>query len=234
LQELLKRLQDRHVECAQAVAKKAAADAASAATVSPDTPNVLQAMMQLGQAKSRAEAANKVALEAEKEKDAAEKAVEELKRQLQSKRERTHDDASDARRQLQSKRERTHDDASDAHEMLAEVDNWDLSVHRREATRVQNRRNVQVGSLDSQPKPRTGTDGFLCHDRLGLVGWISYWCLGDSALTVFILVGLIKTLSLTERVSDALGSRKQKEAETNAKIDLLKHALDETKHCRDE
>ena len=44
-QEMLKRLQDRHVECAQAVAKKAAADAASAATVSLDAQNVLQAMM---------------------------------------------------------------------------------------------------------------------------------------------------------------------------------------------
>jgi len=39
---------------------------------------VLQAMMQLEQAKSRAQAANKLALEAEKERDAAEKAVEEL------------------------------------------------------------------------------------------------------------------------------------------------------------
>ncbi len=65
LQELRKRLQDRHgFRCAQAVAKKAAADADSAATVSPDPPNALQAMMQLRQAKSRAEAANKVALEA--------------------------------------------------------------------------------------------------------------------------------------------------------------------------
>ena len=42
------------------------------------------------------------------------------------------------KRQLQPKRARTHD-AGDAHEMLAEVDNWDLSVNRREATRVQNR-----------------------------------------------------------------------------------------------
>ena len=46
---------------------------------------------------------------------------------------------------------------------------------------------------------------------------------------------LINTLGLTELVSDALGSRKQKEAETNAKIvDLLKHALDETKNSRNE
>ncbi len=54
LQELLKRLQDRHVDCAEAVAKKAVADAVSAATEYPDTPNVLQAMMKLEQAKARA------------------------------------------------------------------------------------------------------------------------------------------------------------------------------------
>jgi hypothetical protein len=80
LQELLKRLQDRHVECAQAVTKKAAADAQAAATVNPDTPNVLPAMMKLEHAKAHAKTANKVALEDEKEKDTAEKAVEELKR----------------------------------------------------------------------------------------------------------------------------------------------------------
>ena len=57
LQELLKRLQDRHVDCAEAVAKKAAVDATSAATVDPDAPNVLQAMMQLEQTKKRAQAA---------------------------------------------------------------------------------------------------------------------------------------------------------------------------------
>jgi hypothetical protein len=72
--------------------------------------------------------------------------------------------------------------------MLAEVDNWDLSVHRREATRVQNRRNVELGSLQDQPKPHTGKDGFLLHVRLGLVGWIEYWCNGDSALAVNVLL----------------------------------------------
>jgi hypothetical protein len=46
---------------------------------------------------------------------------------------------------------------------------------------------------------------------------------------------LINTLGLTELISDALGSRKQKEAETNVKIvDLLKNALDETKNCRND
>jgi hypothetical protein len=70
----------------------------------------------------------------------------------------------------------------------------------------------------------------LYHTRLGLVGWISYWCCGDTALAVDILVVLINTLSLTELVSDDLESRKQKEAETNTKIvDLFKDAFDEIK-----
>ena len=83
--------EEHHGNCAKTLTKKAAADAASAATVSPDTPNVLQTMMQLEQAKTRTETANKLTLETEKEKDAAEKAVEELKRQMQPKRSRTHD-----------------------------------------------------------------------------------------------------------------------------------------------
>ena len=82
-------------------------------------------MMQLRQAKSRAEAANKLALEAEKERDAAEKAVEELKRQLPP------------------KRPRTDDDAGDAHDLLAEFDNCDLSDHRRERTRVHTSRTTR-------------------------------------------------------------------------------------------
>ena len=61
-------------------------------------------------------------------------------------------------------------------------------------------------------------EGVLQTRRLGLVGWISYWCLGDSALKVIILVVLIQTLGLTELVSDALGNRKKKEVETNTKI----------------
>ena len=114
-------------------------------------------MMKLEQAKARAKTANKAALEAEKEKDAAEKGVKELKRQLQP------------------KRARTDNDDADAHDLLAEFDNCDLSDHHREGTRVQNRLNVQSGSRDNQQKSHTGKDGFLHHTCLGLVGWISYW-----------------------------------------------------------
>ena len=136
---------------------------------------------------------------------ASEKAVEELKRQLQP------------------KGARTCDDAGDAHEMIAEVDIWDLSVHRREATRVQNRRNVALRSLHNQPKPHTGKDGFLFHVRLGLVGWIAYWCNGDSALAVGVVVALINMLDVKEFVSVALAGTKHKEGDTNVKIvDLVK------------
>jgi hypothetical protein len=54
LQELLKRLQDRHVDCAEDLAEKAAADAVSTVIVNPDAPNVLEAMVQLEQARTRA------------------------------------------------------------------------------------------------------------------------------------------------------------------------------------
>ena len=51
----------KHVECTEAVAKKAATDAQTAAAVSPDTPNVLQTMMQIEQTKTRAKATTRVA-----------------------------------------------------------------------------------------------------------------------------------------------------------------------------
>ena len=68
-QELLKRLQEKHGKCAEALTNKAATDAKAAAAV--HTPNVLQAMMMFQQAQHRAKAAqdqakvaNKVALQA--------------------------------------------------------------------------------------------------------------------------------------------------------------------------
>jgi hypothetical protein len=104
LQELLKRLQDRHVDCAEALTKKAAADAQAAAAVSEDTPSVLEAMMLFQQVKKRAQAAQdrakaaqdqvkaakKVALEAEKDNDTAQKEVQELQRVMEPKRARTN------------------------------------------------------------------------------------------------------------------------------------------------
>jgi hypothetical protein len=218
---------DHDPTCVDAAQKLQAAekDAVDASTKRPpdegaasiNANEVLMLHSKLKIIQARAAQANKAALEVEKARD-------ELHNQIQQ-----------IEEQLQPKRAPTDDDAGDPHDLLAEFDNCDLSDHRREGTRVQNRRNVQVGSRDNQQKSRTGKDGFLHHTRLGLVGWISYWCCGDAALAVVILVALINTIGLTELVSDALGRRKQKEAETNAKIvDLLKNALDETKTCRNE
>jgi len=70
-------------------------------------------MIQLRQDKSRAETANKLSLETEKERDTVEKTVEELKRQLQP------------------KRSRTDDDADDVHEIITEVDSEVSHRHGR-------------------------------------------------------------------------------------------------------
>ena len=55
LQELLKRLQEKHGKCAETLTNKATTDAQTAAAV--HTPNVLQAMMLFQQAQHRAKAA---------------------------------------------------------------------------------------------------------------------------------------------------------------------------------
>ena len=63
--------------------------------------------------------------------------------------------------------------------------------------------------------------------RLGLVGWITYWCNGDSALTVDVVVALINMLDLEDLVSVALVGTNHKETETTTKIvDLVNHSFD--------
>ncbi len=204
----------------QAVAEKDAADAstkrpADEAAASLTANDVLMLHRRLKMLQQRAAEVNKTALQKEKQRDELHNKIKQIEEQLYP------------------KRPRTDDDAGDAHEVFAEVENWDLRDHRQQATRVQNGHNVQLGSRQNHAQPRAGTDGFLHHKRLGLVGWIAYWCLGDSVVTIDIIVALIKTLGLTELVIDDLSSRKQKEVEKNTKIvDLFKEALDEIKKCR--
>ena len=52
LEELRKRLEENHGNCAEALAKKAAADAQAPAALSPDTPSVIQVMMLFQQTKN--------------------------------------------------------------------------------------------------------------------------------------------------------------------------------------
>ena len=166
-------------------AEKDAADASTKRPVdegaaSRNANDVLMLRAQLRSLEEHSVIVNKSVLKTEKERDKLHKELDLMEVQLQG------------------KRVRTHDDTGDGHDMHAEVDEWDLRDFRRETTRVQNRRHVALGSLHDQPKPHTGKDGFLLYVRLGLVGWIAYWCNGDSALAVDVVVALINMLDLKE------------------------------------
>ncbi len=120
--------------------KKRVDDVVSAATVNPDAPNVLDAMVQLEQARTRAKATNKLALDAEKEKKAAEQEVQRLQQVLQAKRARTHATTANDHEECDKK----------------SSDDMDLADHRREATRIQNRHSIPLGSRGEVPTPQEG------------------------------------------------------------------------------
>jgi hypothetical protein len=151
LQELLKRLQDRHGEYAQAVT--------NAGKAPVHVPNVMQTMMMFQQVKHRAKTAqdrakstqvqtkvtNKVALETEKENDTAQKEVQELQRVMEPKKVRTHSATADDDEECEKQ----------------SCDDWDLTDHRREATHIQNHRSIPLGSHGEVPTPQEGkTDPF--------------------------------------------------------------------------
>ena len=171
-------------------------------------------------AQDQAKVANKVALQAEKDNDAAQKEVQELQRVMEPKRARTLPATADDDEECEKQ----------------SCDDWDLPDHRREATRIQNRRSIPLGSRGEVPTPQEGKTGPLEYSHLGLVGWIAYWSLGNSALALKIIVGLIRKLDMTDSVFEALTPiAMTREADTNAKIVMLmKAALAETKHCRNE
>ena len=87
---------------------------------------------------------------------------------------------------LQAKRARTHATTANNHEECDKQssDDWDLTGYRREATLIQKRSSVALGSREDVPTPQKGIAGPLEHSRLGLVGWIAYWSLGNCALAV--------------------------------------------------
>ncbi len=127
--------QDHDPTCVAAVQKLQAAekDAADASTkrshdegaTSFNANQVLRLHSRLKIIQASVAQANKDVMEVEKQRDELHTQIEEIEEELQP------------------KRARSDTDAGDAHEILVEVDNWDLRDHRREGTRVQNRRNVQ-------------------------------------------------------------------------------------------
>ena len=117
-------------------------------------------------ATKRAAEANTACLDAEKEKDAAQLAVQELERELQA---------------HCPKRARTAQQDDEPTEAATE---WDLSTFRREFTRVSGRRNIPITDRQHCLETRRGKYNFLNHPRLGLLGWMAYWSHGVQSIGV--------------------------------------------------
>ena len=141
-----------------------------------------KAVAELKTMKERADKVNKQALELQKLVEGAEKMRHESEKEvilLQA--------------QLHPKRARIDADAGEEDE-IENVGDWTLADHRREASRVQNRRNEKLGSRHESSNYRTGSLGYLQHPRLGLMGWVSYWSQGHVGSTVHMIVQLIRQL----------------------------------------
>ena len=169
LQDLSQQLQASHgqncIDAAHALAREQAAAAAASRPPARDE-NAMASMMHLAKIRSRLEEATKRAVEAnaacldaEKEKDAAQLAVQELEKELQA---------------HCPKRARTAEQDDEPTEAVAE---WDLSTFRREFTRVSGRRNIAITDRQHCLETRRGKYNFLNHPRLGLLGWMAYWIL---------------------------------------------------------
>jgi len=83
----------------------------------------------------------------------------------------------------------------------------DIADYRREVARIQKRHSVVLGSREDVPTPQKGQAGPLEHPRLGLVGWIAYWSLGNCALAVKIIVGLISNCGRGLSCGDHLSAK---------------------------
>jgi hypothetical protein len=225
LQDLSQHLQASHgqncIDAAHALAREQAAAAAASRPPARDE-NAMASMMHLARIRSRLEAATKRAaqanaacLDAEREKDAAQQAVQELERELQS---------------HCPKRARTAEQDDEPTEAVAE---WDLSTFRREFTRVSGRRNIAITDRQHCLETRRGKYNFLNHPRLGLLGWMAYWSHGVQSIVVTMIVDLIKELGLGLQVIAGLpeGQEARAQAATNEHIvDRLKACLSELKH----
>jgi hypothetical protein len=123
LRALLARIQQDHgSDCVAAVQAWQAASSTAESTKRPadegatsrNANDVLMLRAQLKSLGERAVIANKAALEAEKARDELHNQIEQIEQRLHPKRARSHEDGD-----------------GDAHEMLPEVDDWDLRVHRQ-------------------------------------------------------------------------------------------------------
>jgi hypothetical protein len=119
-------------------------------------------------AQDQVKTTKKVVLEVEKDNDTSQKELQEMQRVMEP------------------KRDRTNTTTVNDHEECDEKSSGDMDItdYRREATRIQKRRSVALGSREDVPTPQKGQTDPLEYPRLGLVGWITYWSLGNCALAV--------------------------------------------------
>ena len=102
------------------------------------------------------------------------------------------------------------------------LSDWDLADHRREATRVQNRCAIELGSRNNVREMGSGKNRYVNLPRLGLIGCLAYWARGSMAHAVTMIATRCVKLGISERVCNALPeTTATREAETNAKIVAL-------------
>ena len=79
---------------------------------------------------------------------------------------------------LQAKRDRTHATTANDHEECDKKssDDMDLADHRREATRIQNRRSIPLGSRGEVPTPQEGKAGPLEHSLTSALETAQHLC----------------------------------------------------------
>ena len=88
---------------------------------------------------------------------------------------------------MEPKRARTHAATADDDEECEKqsCDDWDLPDHRREATRIQNRRSIPLGSRGEVPTPQEGKTGRV---RWIILGWGLWDGLRTGALEIVLLL----------------------------------------------
>ena len=148
-------------------------------------------------ARDKAKIANAAALAAEKDRDAAEAVVASLEAVLASKK----------------KKQRTCTSVAAEEEGASDEENdWDLSDHRREMSRVMNRRGVDMleAPAEEPVQPRTGKTGFLHHSRLGLIGALAYWAGGSLDMGVTLVVALCVQLNQSCRARAGCATEQSK------------------------
>jgi len=151
LEELRSHIKERHggdcVKAVQAFNSVQETSTAAEGLLASSAPRVI---MRLRDATLRAAAANKVALEAEQEKDAAEKEKEDLQRELCGKGPRPEASTINSNE-----------------EMPADVGDLDLANWRCHATKWWNCSQVRLGSREDALSPRTGKNGYINHPAAG-------------------------------------------------------------------